>query len=154
MTSSSAENAGDLAGPVVVGVDGSSNATRALLVAARLARALDTELAVFHALGLMTVINGEHVPSEGHHDEIEQVMGEQWCSVLQGDADLHWMAEIVLGSPTDVLMTKADDLAASFVVVGSRGARDEVSLGSTSTYLVHHCGHSVVVVPPADRLGR
>ncbi len=52
-------------GPVVVGVDGSANAQQALSVAADLARHLGAELAVFHALGLMTVIEGRTRPVGG-----------------------------------------------------------------------------------------
>ena len=60
------------AGPVIVGVDGSSNAQRALSLAAEIARRFDLDLAVFHAIGLMTVIEGRHVPSEGHRDDLER----------------------------------------------------------------------------------
>lgn len=146
-----ADGAMDANGPVIVGVDGSTNAQRALGVAASLARATDVDLAVFHALGLMTVINGEHVPSEGHHDEIELMLRNEWCSTLQGDASLRWRAEVVYGSPADVLLDMGRDLHASFVVVGSRGTGDELLLGSTSNHVVHHCDRTVVVVPPIDR---
>lgn len=138
-------------GPIVIGVDGSPNARRALGIAAELARALDTDLVVFHALGLMTVIDGQHMPSEGHRDDVERLLHHDWCSGLQGDSSLRWRAEIVDGSPADVLLDMAHDLHASFVVVGSRGAGDELLLGSTSNHVVHHCDRPVVVVPPADR---
>ena len=61
-------------GPVIVGVDGSPNAQRALALAADMSRCLDADLVVFHALGLMTVIEGRHVPSEGHRDDIERLL--------------------------------------------------------------------------------
>ncbi len=138
-------------GPVVVGIDGSTNAQRALAVAADLARAVDADLAVFHALGLMTVIEGRHVPSEGHRDDIERLLRNEWCSALQGDRTLRWRAEIVYGSPAEVLLSLARDLDASFVVVGSRGVGDEQALGSTSHHVVHHSDRPVVVVPPASR---
>ena len=138
-------------GPVVVGVDGSPNAQRALGLAADLARAFDVDLAVFHALGLMTVIEGRHVPSEGHRDDIERLLRTEWCHALQGDPSLRWRAEIVYGNPSDVLLNLGRDLDASFVVVGSRGVGDEQALGSTSHHVVHHCDRPVVVVPPIDR---
>jgi nucleotide-binding universal stress UspA family protein len=138
-------------GPVVVGVDGSRNAQRALALAADLARRLDTDLVVFHALGLMTVIEGRHVPSEGHRDDIERLLRNEWCHPLQGDPSLRWRAEIVYGSPADVLLGMGRDLDASFVVVGSRGIGDELALGSTSHHVVHHCDRPVVVVPPLAR---
>lgn len=140
----------DLAGPVIVGVDGSPNAQRALSLAARLARSFDVDLNVFHALGLMTMIEGRHVPSEGHRDDIERLLRNEWCASLQGDPDLRWRAEIVYGSPADVLLHLGHDLGASFVVVGSRGTGEEQMLGSTSHHVVHHSDRPVVVVPPLD----
>jgi nucleotide-binding universal stress UspA family protein len=138
-------------GPVIVGVDGSTNAQRALRVAAEIARRFDLDLAVFHAVGLMTVIDGRHVPSEGRRDDLERLLRLEWCASLAGDRDLRWRAELVDGSPADVLMKMGDGLDAAFVVVGSRGTGDELALGSTSHHVVHHCNRPVVVVPPADR---
>ena len=150
-TSSTVENGDGAtvgAGPVVVGVDGSANAQRALGVAADLARRLDVDLVVLHALGLMTVIEGRHVPSEGHRDDIERLLRTEWCRSLQGDPSLRWRAEIVYGSPAAVLLDQGAGLGASLVVVGSRGVGDELALGSTSHHVVHHCDRPVVVVPP------
>ena len=140
-------------GPVIVGVDGSTNAQRALGVAAEIARRFDLDLAVFHAIGLMTVIDGRHVPSEGHRDDLERLLRREWCASLSDDPDLRWWAELVDGSPSDVLMKMGEGHDASFVVVGSRGIGDELALGSTSHHVVHHCTRPVVVVPPADRAG-
>ena len=139
-------------GPVIVGVDGSSNAQRALSMAAEIARRLDLDLAVFHAIGMMTVIEGQHVPSEGHRDDLERLLRTEWCATLAGDRQLRWRAELVYGSPADVLMKMGAALDASFVVVGSRGVGDEQALGSTSHHVVHHCDRPVIVVPPADRV--
>jgi nucleotide-binding universal stress UspA family protein len=134
-------------GPVVVGVDGSVNAQQALAVAADLAKTLGVELTVFHALGLMTVIDGEHVPSEGHRDAIERLLQADWCRSLQGDPSLRWRAEIIDGNPADVLLHMGSDLDASFVVVGSRGIGGVQALGSTSHHVIHGCDRPVVVVP-------
>jgi nucleotide-binding universal stress UspA family protein len=138
-------------GPVIVGVDGSSNAQRALALAAEIAKRFDLDLAVFHAIGLMTVIEGRHVPSEGHRDDLERLLRLDWCAALADDRELRWRAELVYGSPADVLMKMGTELDASFVVVGSRGVGDEQALGSTSHHVVHHCDRPVVVVPPSDR---
>ena len=83
------------AGPVGGGVDGSANAQRALGVAAELARRLDVDLVVLHALGLMTVIEDRHVPSEGHLEDIVRLLSSEWCRPLQRDRSLRWRAEIV-----------------------------------------------------------
>jgi hypothetical protein len=97
------------------------------------------------------VIEGRHVPSEGHRDDIERLLRNEWCRSLQADPSLRWRAEIVYGSPADVLLNMGRDLDASFVVVGSRGVGDEQALGSTSHHVVHHCDRPVVVVPPLAR---
>ena len=138
-------------GPVIVGVDGSSNAQRALSMAAEIARTFDLDLAVFHAIGMMTVIEGRHVPSEGHREDLERLLRLEWCAPLAEVRELRWRAELVYGSPADVLLKMGSELDAAFVVVGSRGVGDEQALGSTSLHVVHHCDRPVVVVPPADR---
>ncbi len=138
------------AGPVVVGVDGSPNARRAVAVAASLAGSFDTELVVIHAVGLMSVIDGRHVPSEGHRDAIERLVRTEWCSGLDADPSLRWRAEVVDGSAPDALVSLGDDLDASFVVVGSRGVGNDETLGSTSHHVVLQCARPVVVVPPPD----
>ncbi len=138
-------------GPVIVGVDGSSNAQRALALGAEIARRFDLDLAVFHAIGMMTLIDGRHVPSEGHRDDLERLLRLEWCAPLATDRALRWRAELVYGSPADVLLKMGAGLDASFVVVGSRGVGDELALGSTSHHVVHHCDRPVVVVPPVDR---
>jgi nucleotide-binding universal stress UspA family protein len=138
-------------GPVIVGVDGSSNAQQALAVASEIARRFDLDLAVFHAIGLMTLIEGRHVPSEGHRDDLERLLRLEWCAALADDRQLRWRAELVYGSPADVLLKMGEGLDAAFVVVGSRGVGDELALGSTSHHVVHHCDRPVVVVPPAGR---
>ena len=133
-------------GPVVVGVDGSDNAVVALDCAAMLAKAIGAELLVLHAVGLTTVLDGEHVPTDGNEQRIEKALHRTWCRSIQGDPDLHWHAELRFGSPADVLLGAAD--SASFVVVGSRGIRNEAGLlGSTSHHVVHRSPCPVVVVP-------
>lgn len=140
-------------GPVVVGVDGSTNAQRAVSVARDVAARFDVELVVVHAVGLMTVIDGRHVPAEGRRDEIARLLEGQWCAALRQAPEGSWRAQLVDGSPADVLLKTAGELAASFVVVGSRGTGSEQLLGSTSHHVVHHCDRPVIVVPPEDGRG-
>jgi nucleotide-binding universal stress UspA family protein len=135
------------AGPVIVGVDGSANAQRALALAAGLARQFEVDLVVLHAVGLMSVIEGQHVPSEGRRDQLERMLDEEWCAPLREHQDLQWESHLVDGSPADVLLKAGSELQASFVVVGTRGIGQEQLLGSTSHHVVHHCDRPVVVVP-------
>ena len=50
-------------GPVVVGVDGSANSRRALVLAGRHARSTGAELTVVHAVGLTEEIDGREIGS-------------------------------------------------------------------------------------------
>jgi nucleotide-binding universal stress UspA family protein len=138
-----------LVGPVVVGVDGSANAERALAVAAKLARALDVEVRVVHALGMMTTIDGHKVPSHDHRHEIEQRLGDHWCAPLVSVDGLRWSAELRDGNPAEVLLHLAAEIGAGMIVVGARGvgADPDLMLGSTSHHVVHHGICPTVVVP-------
>mgnify|MGYP001274334715 CR=1 FL=1 len=138
-------------GPVLVGTDGSAVATRALGVAAGLARALDAELIVVYAVGLTAVIDGELVPAAEHRDDLERLLRSDWTASLGAPGErVRWRAALEYGSAADVLTRLADELETSFVVVGTRGHRDlgPGLLGSTSHHVVHHCRRPVVVVPP------
>lgn len=138
------------AGPVIVGVDGSESAAQAVKLATWLARSIDAELVVMHAAGLMTILDGRHVPVEGHWDDLRRLLDDEWCQQLHDEPGLDWRAELQFGPAPDLLVERAVQLDASFVVVGSRGVRDapEFLLGSTSHHVVHRCRRPVVVVPP------
>jgi len=135
-------------GPVVVGVDGSRDALRALDVAADLARSTGAELVAVHALGLMAVIDGEHVPSFDHRDEIDRLLHEEWCAGLAG-AEVRYRVELLDGNPTEVLLHLAETVGPSFLVVGARGIGENTDreLGSTSYHVTRHATCPIVVVP-------
>ncbi|HSH10250.1 MAG TPA: universal stress protein [Ilumatobacter sp.] len=139
-------------GPVVVGIDGSANAQRAMLVAARHADATGAALVVVHAIGLTEVIDGEHVPSHDHEQQIgDQV--EAWCEALREDGHDEFEVRLVHGPPVDVMLRTAHDDGASLIVVGRRGAgnRPELRLGSTAHQIVEHSHCPVLVIPPIAR---
>lgn len=141
---------GLLVGPIIVGVDGSANAERALAVAARLGVALGVEVRAVHALGMMTTIDGHKVPSHDHRSEIELCLDEQWCAPLVAIDGLRWSAELRDGNPAEVLLHLASDIGAGMIVVGARGVGGDpdLMLGSTSHHVVHHGVCPTVVVPP------
>ena len=136
-------------GPVVVGVDGSANSRRALVMAGRHARATGATVAVVHAVGLTEEIDGEHVPTFGHRDEIAEHVDE-WCDALREDGCDDFGVQLIDGAPVDALLRAADDLGASTIVVGRRGAggRPELLLGSTAHQIVEHSYCPVLVIPP------
>ena len=140
-----------VAGPIVVGVDGSANSCRALDVAAALAAVTGGEVFAVHALGLLSTIGGEHVPSAEHREEIEQRLRDEWCASLRAADGLRWRCAVVDGSAAEVLLQVAEREGASFLVVGSRGlgGHPDLMLGSTSHHVISHSRCPSVVVPPA-----
>jgi nucleotide-binding universal stress UspA family protein len=136
-------------GPVVVGVDGSANSRRALVLAGRHARASGAHVTVVHAIGLTEEIDGDRVPTFGHRDEIEEHV-DDWCSALREDGCTDFDVRLVDGPPVDALLRTATELDASAIVVGRRGAggRPELQLGSTAHQVVERGHCPVLVIPP------
>jgi nucleotide-binding universal stress UspA family protein len=139
-------------GPVVVGVDGSPNSRRALVLAGRHARSTGARLTVVHAIGLTEEIDGTHVPAFGHHDEIAARV-DSWCDSLREDGRGDFDTRLVDGPPVDALLRTADDVGASVIVVGRRGAGGlpELLLGSTAHQVVERSHCPVLVIPPIGR---
>ncbi len=135
-------------GPIVVGVDGSADAGRALDAAVELAQAFGTELRAVHALGLMTIIDGEHVPSFDHRNDVERLLHDRWCGHLD-QFGIDYRIELHDGNPTEVLVHLAEDASPAFLVVGARGIGENLDrdLGSTSYHVMRHARCPVVVVP-------
>lgn len=140
-------------GPIVVGVDGSPNAHRAVSVAGSLADSTGVNVLAVHALGLMSEIDGAHVPSSEYRGEIEQRLRDDWCRPLNGLGQQRWSCRLVDGPPSEALLHTADEVGASFIVVGARGlgGHPDLMLGSTSHQVIHRSHCATVVVPPEDR---
>ena len=117
---------------IAVGVDGSDCARRAFDWASDLARTLDAELVVVHAIGLL-----EH----GAHAD------RAWFDAL--DAPGVRVRRVVRdGNPALTLQAVGEEEGADLLVVGSRGTGGMPSLllGSTSTRLVQEAMVPVTVV--------
>ncbi|MEU9129571.1 universal stress protein [Kitasatospora sp. NPDC048540] len=147
------------AGPIVVGTDGSAPAAQAVAFALREARLRGTRLRAVCAY--------EYAPTQ--HSGFEWTAGagpgsgpvpQQSDLVAQAVADSVEELQRQLGGPSvdveivcnpgrpaQVLLDASED--ASLLVVGSRGsgAWGRLTLGSTSTEVVHHARLPVVVVP-------
>jgi nucleotide-binding universal stress UspA family protein len=136
-------------GPVVVGIDGSANARRALVIAGHHARSTGAHLLVVHAVGLTELIDGERVPAHDHHDDIEHLV-DGWCDALRDEGLDDFEARLIDGPPVDAILRAAHENDASVIVVGRRGAggRPELRLGSTAHQIVEHAYHPVLVIPP------
>ena len=83
------------------------------------------------------------------HVEIADEL-RSWCAGLDETPIEHRLEE---GAPVDVLRRVADEIDASMIVIGRRGAggRPDLLLGSTAHQLVERSDRPVLVVPPSDR---
>jgi len=132
---------------IVVAVDGSANAGRALELAGRLASASGASVAVVHAVGLLEERTLHAAGAGGGSDAVDRRVFE-WCEPLRS-AGVDHHAEVVAGSPVPVLLAAVAREGADLVVVGSRGLGGPGRrLGSTSLGLVEECPVPVLVVPP------
>lgn len=136
---------------ILVGVDGSAYAQRALGWSIDLARAVGAEIVAVHALGLLAhPAPGEHIPSAGHRDEIEARFTGDWCAALD-TAGVPCKRVLHDGNPVAVLLAVADDEDVDLVVIGTRGVGGfpEQLLGSTAHQVAERSTRPVVIVPPA-----
>jgi nucleotide-binding universal stress UspA family protein len=137
---------------ILVGVDGSSNARRALDWAILIGQQFSAQLVVVHAVGLLTHLGaGAPVPSQSHLDELRHAFESIWCAPL-ADAGLEHRRLLVDGSPVRVLLDAAEREQVDVVVVGSRGFGGfaELLLGSTSSQVAQHSTRPVLIVPPGS----
>jgi nucleotide-binding universal stress UspA family protein len=138
---------------VLVGVDGSAHARRALDWAMLLAGGSDAEVIAVHAVGLLVRAGQDAEPVAGHAhlDELRRELESDWCSPLAGSG-LAYRILMIEGPAPEVLLAAAGREAADVIVVGSRGAGGlaELLLGSTSLTIVEQSDRPVLVVPAAD----
>jgi nucleotide-binding universal stress UspA family protein len=136
-------------GPIVVGVDGSPAAERALRWALDEARIRGCEVHVVHAwvfepLGEWALLGEQDVRAQS-----EALVDEVVRAALVGRTDPPVIVRhSACGAPADVLVRMAAD-AALLVVAGHEGERlRKALLGSVSGACVRHSTVPVVVVPP------
>jgi len=137
---------------IVVGIDGSANAQRALAWAITLAEPTGARVVAVHALGLLDRLGGTPVPTAANRSDIESEFRDQWCAALDtaGVASERIAAN---GSPADVILAVAVAERADLVVVGERGTSTTPTrmLGSTSHRVLAGCDVPVLVVPEPRR---
>jgi nucleotide-binding universal stress UspA family protein len=136
---------------IVVGVDTSEGARRALRWAIEEARLRAAQVTVVHAWLLPTLVSTPFgtVPIDVHG--FEEAAAAELDAFL--DAELADVADVtverqsVAGGPASALIEAAAD--ASLVVVGTRGRGGFAGLllGSVSQQVIHHAPCPVVVVP-------
>ncbi len=139
---------GTTRGPIVVGIDGSGYATRALEWASGLAHDLGAEVVAVHALGLLAHLGGRPVPAQEHRAEVLAALHGDWTAPLR-DAGVAHRCLLEDGNPVTALLSTAQREGARLVVVGSRGSGGfpGLQLGSTSHQLAQHAPLPVAIVP-------
>lgn len=137
---------------IVVGVDGSANAHRALEWAVGLARPVGARVTAVHALGLLDRIGATRVPAAANRDAIVEEFCTRWCAPLD-TAGVEHERVVLDGPPADVILAAAAERGADLVVVGERGTGGQggtsgsVTLGSTSRRVIEGSDRPVLVVP-------
>ena len=136
---------------ILVPVDGSEQARKAIDFAANLAKQDDTVIHLLHVYKLPIVPEGmgEYVIS----DRIElQVLGDRIIAVAQNEARnkgvLHVNATVVEGDPAERIIAYAKDHDVDMIVMGSRGLGSfkGLLLGSVSNKVSHRADRTCVIV--------
>jgi nucleotide-binding universal stress UspA family protein len=137
---------------ILVAVDGSEGANRAARFAAELARDTGAALELLHVYDAPTAVHlglralsKEELSERGEsiaHGSI--AAAEEAIGGIVG-AEHH----LALGHPETEIVTRADELDADLIVLGSRGLRDleGVLLGSVSRKVLSRAKRPVTVVP-------
>jgi nucleotide-binding universal stress UspA family protein len=148
---------------IVVGVDGSEGADRALRWAIGLAED-GAEIIAVYALGPLedlawgasaAVSAGLGLSAaslSGWRDELRRQLEQDWCAPLRA-AGLPFRAHLEGASAAAGLMAVADREDADLIVVGAHGhgSFEDRVLGSVSYKISHRAHQPVVIVPPETR---
>lgn len=128
-----------LDGPIIVGLDGSAGAARALDWAIDLAEATGAHIVAVHAPALGA--------NNAMMDAASQAL-QEWCAPIEARAVPHEM-RIESGDARSVLEAVAGATDASLVVVGTRGlgAVRGLLLGSVAGYVARYSQRPIAVVP-------
>ena len=138
---------------IIVGVDASEHASRAMRWAVEEARLRGAELEIVHAVHQPDIAAMPAVLPMPTHEQLEQA-GNQLVDELLAEvdtSDLTVTRDVRSGGAAGVICNRAAD--ADLVVVGARGLGGfrGLLLGSVTQQVVAHSPKPVVVVVPEDR---
>jgi nucleotide-binding universal stress UspA family protein len=142
---------------IVVAVDESEHAARAMKWCADHAAALDAEVVVVHALDIAYVFGfGSPLAlapppppySEERIEEFRDIIARDWCKP-RAAAGVGFRVVVADGRPAALVRQIAKAESAELVVCGRRGRGGvaEFILGSVSHELSHHVDVPLVIVP-------
>ena len=131
---------------IVVGVDGSDCAARAVEFAARQAALCDVPLLVVSAYHEMPAAGGFVVQGGLIHESAEAVVSDAIRQTDKLEPSVVVRGEVVLDAPGPVLTRLSK--GATALVVGTRGRSEAagIFLGSVSQYVLHHAPCNTIVV--------
>lgn len=138
---------------IIVGVDGSEHANRAVEWCAAHADALDAEVVAVHAIDIpvyVPVVGSEIPPplTPEERSKLREHITTVWCAPLAKET-VSFRVVLKDSDPALAIMQAAETEQADLVVVGRRGRGGfaELVLGSTSHALTHHLDRPLVIVP-------
>lgn len=131
---------------IVVGVDGSTCATRAVGFAVRLAARWGASLEVVSAYHQIPAAEGLVVPGGPIRESAEAIVSDACRQAHELEPSVAVKGETVLDAPGPALARLSE--GATALVVGTRGHSEVagVFLGSVSQYVLHHATCNTVVV--------
>ena len=140
---------------IVVGVDGSSGAQRALAAAVEQAKMAETELRVMYVVVLPAMSGYEFGPIDLQDmrqagDKILTTAIDELQATYGGELPVAVSTEVVTGHVgIEMLRAAEKDGGATMVVAGSRGFGGfrSLMLGSVTTYLAHHLSCPLLIIP-------
>jgi len=138
---------------IVVGVDGSEQASRAVEWCAKYAVALGAEVVVVHAIDIpvyVPVVGSEVPPQLSPEDraDLGDRVTDEWCASLR-NANVPYRVVLIDSDPALAIIQAAKTEQADLVVVGRRGRGGfaELLLGGTSYAVIHHLDRPLLIVP-------
>ncbi len=137
-----------MTGPIIVGVDGSDTAAQAARVAGQLARGLGVAVHCVSAYDKETsfaVAQGSDQWDVTSHDHAQELAAQAAAGQVGSGLERTWAG--VVGKPADVLISEAERLEASLIVVGNRRMQGLGRvLGSVANSVAHSAPCDVYIV--------
>lgn len=146
---------------ILVAIDGSEHAWRALDVAADVAKQHSAQLIVLHVVpyepmpaALRAFAEAEHIPlaeEEGRY-HYARTLGDQLTRAAEARARGKGLSEVVgrtvEGNPADQILAEAASEGVDMIVTGSRGLSDAraLFLGSVSHKVANHAACTCITV--------